>query len=148
MALTKSKERVYAADVPEIITELPVAAGDTIHRGAALELGAGGYLQRAVGDGTFAGFAMDDADNSGGAAGDKSVRVKLQGAVELDITTDNVSLAHVLTGIVEATDDDTFRIETGSAITGQSVGRVSRVIQTGVGGRVLCYFQGHSVRSL
>jgi hypothetical protein len=147
MALTQDKLRAYAADWPEINIVLPVKAAQTIYAGAALELN-GGYLENASGAGTFAGFALEpSAAVAGESDGDRAIKVRVQGAIELDITTDTVAQSNVGGSAIsiEATDNDTFRIETGSAVTGQTVGLVSRVITPGVAGRVLVSFKGAMV---
>lgn len=147
MALTQDKIRGYAADWPEIDIVLPVKAAQTIYTGAALELN-GGYLENASGAGTFAGFALEpSAAVSGESDGDRAIKVRVQGAVQLDITTDTVAQSNVGGSAIsiEATDNDTFRIETGSAITGQTVGLVARVVTAGVAGRVLVSFKGAMV---
>lgn len=147
MALTQDKIRGYAADWPEIDIVLPVKAGQAIFAGAALELN-GGYLENASGAGTFAGFALEPSPAvSGESDGDRSIKVRVQGAIELDINTDTVAQSNVggSSITIEATDNDAFRIETGAAITGQTVGLVARVITPGVAGRVLCSFKGAMV---
>ena len=147
MALTKSVEREYATSVNEVVVRLPVAASTKILRGAALEVNAGGYVIPVADGGDFGGFAMSEADNTSGANGDLFVDVKVRGAVVLDITSESVAQSAIASGTdVEATDDDTFRLETASAITGTKIGKPIQVVRSGAGGAVLCYFEAHFMR--
>lgn len=144
MALTESKARVYAPAAYQFDNfGLPVKAAAVIHAGAALEWN-GGYLEPASGAGTFAGFALESsAAVAGESDGDRTITVRQAGAVELDITTDTVLAADLGNDAVtiEATDDDTFRREPGSAITGQTIGKVIQIITAGAAGRVLVSFK-------
>jgi hypothetical protein len=109
------------------INELPVIAGDIIYEGAAVGLDGNGYARPLQGGDTFAGFAETQADNSQGGAGDTHVRVRTQGSVEIPVSglaASNVGLP------VYAADDDTF---TKTATGNSFVGRVSRVISSGIG---------------
>ncbi|MCA8951624.1 MAG: hypothetical protein KDE27_19105 [Planctomycetes bacterium] len=136
MALTSSKQRKYCAGHPEDEVVLPIKAGQTIYEGAALEFN-GGYLENLSGAGVFAGFALEDSTAvTGESDGDRTIRVRVRGVVELKITTDTVAQSNigVAATVIEATDNDTFRIETGSAITGTLIGNPFRVVTAGAGG--------------
>jgi len=68
----------------------PVAANAVIYKGALLMLD-GGYIKPAQGQATgdaanaiFAGYAYEAVDNSGGADGDKTVRVETEGTILVD----------------------------------------------------------------
>lgn len=145
--LASAKPRRYLADVPEMTVVLPVKAAQTIYEGAALELN-GGYLELVSGAGTFAGFAMEDsAAVSGESDGDRTIRVKVMGCVELTITSDTVAQSNigVTATVIEATDDDTFRIETGTSITGTQIGKPFRVVTAGAGGVLAVSFKAAMV---
>ena len=109
------------------VNELPVVATDIIYEGAAVgDNGSGVARPLAAGD-PFLGFAIENVDNSAGAAGDKTVKVKKYGEVVLPIT----SLAITDRGKpVYASDDDTFTL---TASTNTHIGRVVRWIATGSG---------------
>lgn len=127
MALTTGKQRVYRATSHELNLSLPIKAGATIWEGAALESN-GGYIEPVSGAGTFMGFALQDG--VGGAVdGTNSILVKVAGLVEIDITTETPAQSDVgaAASVVEATDDDTFRIERAATITGTAVGKVAKV---------------------
>lgn len=122
-----------AADTPRAfelgdIEEYPVIADDIIYEGAAVGENASGYSRPLAAGDVFQGFAERQADNSGGSAGDKTVRVKTRGKVQLAISglavTANDRVA------VYASDDNTFTL---TATSNSLIGYVSRWVSTGVG---------------
>lgn len=130
MALSSATVRAYLADHPELDLVIPVKAGQNIYAGAACELN-GGYLEVVSAAGTFGGFALETSlAVSGEADGDRTVQCRVMGGVELEITTETPAQANVglSTTFVEATDDNTFHMETGSAITGTKIGNVMRLV--------------------
>jgi hypothetical protein len=132
MALSSSKQRTYRATTHDMVLVLPIKSGATIYEGAALESN-GGYIEPASGAGTFMGFAMQDG--VGGATdGLNSIQVRVAGLVELPITTDTPAQSNVgvTATVVEATDDDTFRIETGATITGTLIGKITGLVSATV----------------
>ncbi|MFN3242072.1 MAG: hypothetical protein ACE37K_11215 [Planctomycetota bacterium] len=143
--MTEERVPPFLANVPEIdLQQMPVKAGQTIYAGACLELN-GGYLEVASGAGTFAGFALETSlAVSGEADGDRTIGVRAQGGIELDITTETALQSDVGAAAVtvEATDDNTFRIERASAITGLTVGKIVTVLS---GSRVAVLFKGAMV---
>jgi hypothetical protein len=109
------------------IEEYPVVAADIIYEGAAVGDNGSGYARPLSAGDPFRGFAEQNADNSGGSAGDVTVRVKKRGAVVLPIS----GLAITDVGkAVYASDDDTFTLTEGS---NSYVGRVGRYIASGSG---------------
>jgi|GEM_PF-3252726 len=143
MALTSAARLTISPAVPTVYNDLPVAAAETIYNGAALEW-TGGYLTNVSGAGEFAGFAMvTSVAVAGEASGDRVINVAQVGAVELDITTDTVAVTDMgdSTQSIEATDENTFRIETGAAITGTTIGQIMKLITLGVAGRVMVSFR-------
>lgn len=146
-ALPSAKPRNYLADVPEMTLVLPIKSGQSIYEGAALMYN-GGYLTNLSGAGVFAGFAMEDSEAvTGESDGDRSIRVKVLGVVVLPITTESPAQTHigVAATVVEATDNDTFRIETASAVTGTQVGVPFRVVTPGAGGSLAVSFRAANV---
>ena len=109
------------------INELPVIANDIIYEGAAVGDNASGYARPLVAADPFRGFAESICDNTGGAAGDKRVRVRAEGLVKLPIT------ALAITDVgkdVFASDDDTFTL---TQSTNTHIGYVYRWVSTGYG---------------
>lgn len=110
------------------IQEYPVIAADIIYEGAAVGENGSGYARPLQAGDPFLGFAERIVDNSAGAAGDKRVRVKRKGQVQLA-----VSGASAITAndgpLVYASDDDTFTL---TATSNSPIGRISRWIESGV----------------
>ncbi len=121
-----------AVDVPRgfslgDLDEYPVIAADIIYEGAAVGENASGYARPLVAADPFLGFAMEQADNSGGSAGDKRVRVLVRGAVTLPIS--GLAITANDHPPVYASDDNTFTL-TSSGNT--KIGWVRRWVSTGV----------------
>lgn len=110
------------------VEEYPVIASDIIYEGAAVGENASGYARPLAAGDVFLGFAIEKVDNSAGAAGAKTVKVKTRGRIKLAVgslaITDNDRVA------VYASDDDTF---TKTASSNSLVGYVSKYISSGVG---------------
>src|SRR3990167_742490 len=109
------------------INEFPVIATDIIYEGAAVGLNGSGYARPLTAGDKFLGFCEQLADNSTGAAGDKKVRVAVEGKIKLSIS----GLAITDVGKpVFASDDDTFTL---TQSTNSFIGRVHRYESSGVG---------------
>ena len=109
------------------INEVPVIAGDFIYEGAAVGDNASGYARPLQAGDYFYGFAEQQIDNVNGSAGDKKVRVRTQGAVELPIA--GLAITNI-GAAVYASDDDTFTL---TATANTYIGRVARFVKSGVG---------------
>ena len=137
MALTRPKLRQFLADVPQIDMTLPVAANVVVYEGAFLMWGTAGNagtVQPVSGAGQFAGIALETIDNTGGAAGAVTVRVRVSCGIEANVAggdTPTIGSVGVAATVPEATDDDTVRIETAALITGTALGKFLRVIEPG-----------------
>lgn len=109
------------------IQEHPVIASDIIYSDAAVGLVAGtGYARPLVGGDKFGGWAERRVDNSAGAAGAKTVRVRARGQIQIPVT------GAVITDVgqpVYATDDDTFGF---NPVGGSFIGFVSRFVSAGI----------------
>lgn len=121
-----------AVDVPRgfslgDLDEYPVIASDIIYEGAAVGENASGYARPLAAADPFLGFAMEQADNSAGSAGDKRVRVLVRGAVTLPIS--GLAITANDHPPVYASDDNTFTL-TSSGNT--KIGWVRRWVSTGV----------------
>lgn len=73
MALTANREVDHYID--QELRSLRVAADTHVYKGGLLGLTSGGYAQPLSAGDLFAGIAYEEVDNSGGAAGDTSVRI-------------------------------------------------------------------------
>jgi hypothetical protein len=121
MALAMNTPRTFGATMPASDIELPVAASAVIYEGAALsDVGGAGYADALTIPENFLGFAMAACDNTGGSAGDKTVRVRREGDVLLTVAG---AAATAVTAIVYAADDGTFTLTVG---TNTPIGRVVR----------------------
>lgn len=120
VTLAANKPRAYEVGDRN---EYPVVASDIIYEGAAVGLNAGNARPLVAGD-AFAGFAEAPVDNSAGAAGDKRVRVKERGKIEVPVT--GVTGITDVGSSVYASDDDTFTLTaTGNSLIGTVVRHVS-----------------------
>lgn len=109
------------------IEEYPVIAADIIYGGAAVGENGSGYSRPLVAGDPFQGFADRQVDNSAGAAGAKTVRVKTRGRITLSISA--IAITANDRPAVYASDDDTFTLTVGS---NSLIGYVSRWISTGL----------------
>ena len=126
--LAADKPRSYAPGVAPEIQEYPVIASDIIYEGAAVGENASGFMRPLPAADVFVGFAVEKVDNSAGAAGAKTVKVRTRGRVQLPVG----SLAITDNDLVKvyASDDDTsVKTATGNSL----IGYCSRFISTGVG---------------
>ena len=73
MALTANRDVDHYID--QELRSLPVAADEHLYKGALLGLSSGGYVQALTAGDLFVGIAYEEMDNTGGADGDKSVRI-------------------------------------------------------------------------
>lgn len=121
--LAKNRTREYSLGDEE---EYPVVAADIIYQGAAVGENGAGYSRPLVAGDPFQGFAIAEADNSAGGAGETTVRVKARGRIVLDIT--GIAIDSNDRPAVYASDDDTFTLTKG---TNTLIGYVSRWISTG-----------------
>jgi hypothetical protein len=106
-----------------IIEEYPVIADDIIYEGAAVGENASGFARPLVAADVFLGFADRKVDNTGGAAGDKTVRVKQKGKIVLPVVGADITSND--RPAVYASDDDTFTL---TATSNSKIGFVSRFI--------------------
>jgi len=109
------------------VNEFPVIASDIIYEGAAVGIvDASGHARPLNAADKFAGFAIEKADNSAGAAAAINCRVWRKGCAKLAVS------GAVITDIdqpVYATDDDTFVfLPTGAVF----IGFVRRFVSAGV----------------
>lgn len=116
--LTQNIARVYegANDTNSIL----VAAGEKIFAGSVVGKNETGYGQPFVEGIYVVGFAMEYVDNTNGADGERSVKVKTFGKAVLNIP--GITQADVGREVC-ATDDDTFTTNGG----GSPFGKVLRI---------------------
>ncbi len=106
--------------------DYPVIAADIIYQGAAVGDNGSGYARPLVGGDPFRGFADDKADNSAGAAGDRSVRCKRNGRIYLPVV--GASAVTDVDRAVYAMDDNTFTFAPTAAAT--IIGHVVRWVSS------------------
>jgi hypothetical protein len=131
--LTAEKIRVYLADHPTVDVTLPLKAGVTVYAGGYCEL-SGGCVDVLATTGTFAGIALETKTGPSGTDGQETCRVRIMGALEVGIA-DTIAITSVASAnSIEAEDSDTLRLETGTSITGTTVGKLMRVVTAGASG--------------
>lgn len=124
-ALSNDKARTYSAT--EGLNSLPVKASTKIYEGAAVGDAGAGYVRQLVAGDPFRGFADSQADNTSGADGDITVRLRVEDYISLLIS----GLAVTDVGkAVYASDSDTFTL---TATSNSYVGRVHRFVSSGLG---------------
>ena len=106
------------------INSLNMAASAKIYQGAAVGQVSTTDTYRALAAADkFAGFATDTFDNTGGAAGAKTVQVKTTGMVELTVA--GLATTTALGASVYASADDTFTL---TATSNSLIGKVHRIV--------------------
>lgn len=139
--LSADSPRVFETGHDNMPNALPVVATDIIYDGAAVGMsGSTGNARPLVGGDDFAGFAVAQADNSVGSAGDVNVDVYQRGVAKLSVT--GVDGINDVGTEVYASDDDTF---TTTASGGSAVGKITRWIS---GATCLVYFEAAAIRSI
>lgn len=103
------------------IQQLPVVAADVIYEGAAVGDNGSGLARPLVAADPFLGFAESKVDNSEGAAGALTVRIRTRGQVVVPVT--GATGPGDVGEAVYASDDDTFTLTAGG---NSAVGKVSR----------------------
>lgn len=108
-------------------SQIPVVASDIIFEGSAVgRVIATGHARPLAATDYFGGFALENADNSGGSAADIDVKVRKKGQISLSVA------GAVITDVgqpVYASDDDTFLFVPTSAVF---IGFVKRFVSAGV----------------
>jgi hypothetical protein len=108
--LAKDTPRDY--DIGDV-NDLPVIASDIIYEGAAVGENASGYSRPLVAGDPFQGFALRQADNSSGSAGDINVRLQSSGKCRLTVAGATAITANDFPPVY-ASDDGTFTLTAGS----------------------------------
>lgn len=140
--LTANSKRNFEFNEDPLYDDVPMIADDIIFEGAAVgEDASTGFARPLVNGDVFLGFAVAKSDNTGGLAGDRTVRVRTKGKVQLDVLT--VATVADLNDGVNATDDDVFTLGAGSAI-----GVVSRYVGSPNATTVIVRFESFANRSL
>jgi hypothetical protein len=121
MALSADTPRAYELGD---VNELAVAASTKIYEGSAVGDNGSGYARCLNAGDPFRGFAERQSDNSSGAAGAKTVRVKTDGKAE--ITLSGVAITDVGKDVFMS-DDGTFTLTQGS---NTRVGYIHRYVST------------------
>jgi hypothetical protein len=117
----------------------PVIANDIIYEGAAVGDNGSGYARPLVAGDPFLGFAEINVDNTGGSAGDKRVRVKREGALQVAVTS--VAITDVGKPVY-ASDDATFLL---TQSTNSLIGVVRGFVSSGI---AIVDFEANELRKI
>jgi hypothetical protein len=125
------------------LNEIPAIASDIIYAGAAVgESSSTGTGRPLVAGDTFLGFAVEQCDNSAGAAAAKNIKVLSSGFIWLTIT--NVDNINDVGDAIYASDDDTF---TTASTSNSPIGKLVRYDSTRTH-KGLVYFESAWNRSI
>jgi hypothetical protein len=117
--LAADAPRQYALGDQE---DYPMIASDIIYQGAAVGENASGYARPLAAADPFLGFAENTVDNSSGAAGAKTVRVRTRGVIRLTVAGATAITANDRAAVY-ASDDNTFTL---TATSNSLIGYVRR----------------------
>ena len=137
--LANNEVRTYENGRTEIFDDLPMIADDIIYDGAAVGESSG-IARPLVAADPFRGFCSRKADNTGGAASAKRVRMKTEGFIKLAVT--GVTDEDDVDSTVYASDDNTFTL---SSTGNSTIGKIVRFVS---GTTVIVHFQSVSMRSI
>jgi hypothetical protein len=133
-------KRTYEVNEDPVLNDVPAVATDIVYEGSAVGDNASGYGRPLVAADPFMGFACADVDNSAGAAGDKKIRVRQKGTVQLTVV--GATGPGDVGETVYASDDDTFTLTAGS---NTAIGKVARHVS---GTTCMVRFEALQARSL
>lgn len=139
--LAADKPRVFEIGHDNGLNEVPVIASDIIYDGAAVgESSSDGTARPLVAGDAFLGFAVEQVDNSAGAAAAKRVKLYSKGVAKLTVTGgDNINDLGVT---VYASDDDTF------LLTASGNSAIGKLIRYEADGQCLVAFEAGYQRSI
>ncbi|MBM3457334.1 MAG: hypothetical protein FJX77_02195 [Armatimonadetes bacterium] len=118
-----------AKEQPGTVVSYPLAASTTIYKGTLVAVNAAGYLL-SISDAAnliFVGVAEDTINNSSGAAGDKSARVRKDGTFEFVYAGGNATQANV-GDVVNAQDNQTVDEDAALTTNDYPVGVVAEFV--------------------
>jgi len=116
--LTVNTPRVYELGDENT---LPVAEGEKISEGSAIGITPEGFARPLQAGDTFGGFAIESADATDAGDGEKSIRTRYKGAIELEVA--GLTAAHVGEEVYAA-DGDTFVLASSN---NTKIGKILRV---------------------
>jgi len=120
---------------------IPVKASTHLYEGMAIgEDSSNGTADLLAASDSFLGFALREADNSSGSAGDIDVKLAVKGLIELTVTG---GAQNTLGAAVYATDSNTFSTTDSGSDT-----QIGTIYQQISGTKVLVYFQGYQARDV
>lgn len=120
MALTANTPRTHQIGEHE---DYPVAATSRVFEGSAVGENGSGYARALVAADKFLGFAMAEANNAAGAAGDLNVKTRTKGRIVLTVASSAITSND--RPAVYASDDGTFTLTSSG---NSKIGYVSRWI--------------------
>ena len=116
--LTTDTSRTYELGTTNA---LPIAANTRIYEGAALGDNGDGYVRPLQAGDPFRGFADRHGDNTQGTEGERTIRIRKQGAIVLSLPGARLS---DVGKAVYASDDNTFTLESAG---NTFIGRIARL---------------------
>lgn len=117
-ALTKNSPRIRVGLGRSFVD--PVAAATRIFAGSMVALNATGNAIRAIPTATrIRGVAKDEADNTNGAIGDKSVEIERGPFLVANDTTNPVTRAHIGADVYVVDDNTVGSLATGTIVAGK-----------------------------
>ena len=139
--LSANVKRVYEFNADPIYNDIPAIASDIIYEGAAVgESSSTGNGRPLVGGDSFLGFAVAKCDNSSGAIGAKTIRVRQKGVVKLSVT--GITADDDLHTAIYASDDATF------TTTASGATQIGKLVSWISGTTCMVYFEALGLRSI
>lgn len=120
MTLSASIDRPHHID--QELRQFAVATNVKIYRGALLSVKSSGYVGPLIAGEQFAGIALEDMDNSGGANGAKKVRAYTVGDFELPLS--GAAITDIGDAIYGTADDATSKTSSSNTYIGVITGYV------------------------
>lgn len=117
MALTANRDVDHYID--QELRSLQLAAGAHVYKGAVVGLSTGGYAQPLTAGDPFVGVAYEEMDNTGGADGDKSVRVYTLG--DFGHTLSGAAVTNIGDAVYASADDTLTFTSTSNSYVGYAI---------------------------
>lgn len=117
MALTANREVDHYID--QELRSLQVAADTQVYKGALLGITSGGYVRPLTAGDLFVGIAYEETDNTGGAGGDKSVRIYTLG--DFGHALSGAALSNIGDQVYASADDTLTFTSTDNSYVGHAI---------------------------
>jgi hypothetical protein len=117
--MTLSANRDVDHYIDQELRSLQVAAAAHIYKGAMVGLSSGGYAQPLTAGDPFAGIAYEEMDNTGGADGDKAVRIYTLG--DFGHALSGASISNIGSAVYASADDTLTFTSTSNSYVGTAI---------------------------